>query len=171
LKTVNRKLKALDYFKAELEPLDPAQKHAIVEVLREFMAEIRIIFGENSAAFFKCFPKERQPCSTCALNPATDEFKGFAATAYGLLCSFRDGRPFICHDNQPGWEDNVVEQRRIIFCSSFAVVFSTKLLSAKGAAERAMIHIRALAPGMKEVQGGKNILSADKMTKAHLLQS
>lgn len=72
--------------------------------MRAFMTELRVIFKRNAKEKYQRFPGMATPCSTCAFNESTDSWKGWDATAWGLMRAIDQDRPFYCHHKKSGEE-------------------------------------------------------------------
>ncbi len=139
-------IEAPDYFKKDFgDHLTPCQKKQIAQVLKEFMGGIRILLDQSTAQLRRneC-SKVGSPCATCAFNPATDTWKGFVGTVYGLVWALANDKLFMCHSTQPGWKENRLDLRRLGFCKGFALVWLVKKSSAEKLARRAQTNIRAI---------------------------
>jgi len=66
-----------------------------------FIQRIRSLYRERAIAHRSAFPGTPSPCHTCALNPSTDTWQGFDATATNLMDSLLGERPFFCHEPLP----------------------------------------------------------------------
>jgi len=121
-----------NHLEKDFGQLTPEQKLTVTEIMRIFMEGLRGILKEATPVFYDQNPNERRPCETCAFNPSTDSFSGFTATAYGMMKSIRDVKPFFCHDNQPNWRDNVVDHpQELKMCRGFLALISIHYVSAR----------------------------------------
>ncbi len=125
-----------NHLERELASITPGQLALVTEVLKVFMAEIRQIISQSRP----------NSCSTCAFNPATDDLPGFAPTAYGLIWAICNHKLFLCHHNQPTWENNLIDPSKAPLCESFRSVLTTNARAAYSSATRAMEAIRKIVP-------------------------
>ena len=70
-------------------------------LLLAYVDELRAILKRTAPAYGAKFPNAKPPCHTCALNPATDNWKGLEVTLLGLCRAIGNDQPFYCHENLP----------------------------------------------------------------------
>jgi hypothetical protein len=129
-----------------LGDMTPAQLIAVLGVLTTFMSEIRQIREQAPCAAHGSGPT----CESCAFEPTKDSEKGFAPTAYGLLWAICNRKLFVCHANQPTWEDNLLDTSKgVVLCNGFKQVKDED--RAHVVATKAMEAIREIVP-FKETQ-------------------
>ena len=133
-----------NFLERELGTLTPEQSKRVRAVLSNFMAEFRAILRPALRYLRAHDPSCEGPCSSCASLPRTDSWPGFAPTAYGLLTAIRDGKVFICHDNQPGWEDRRIDPTKVKICRAFVLVKVVDQETIQKAAKRAHAHIQKI---------------------------
>ena len=117
---------ATNYLQKELGELTPAQLEAVTAALRIFAAEMRSTLKLCGRAFQYLFPEHDSPCGTCAMQPSTDDWPGFAATWYGVFVSIRDTKPFLCHETQSGWEAGTIDLENLKLCTGVLAVFASE---------------------------------------------
>lgn len=73
-----------------------------------FIQELRRILKRRWPELRAQFPDQRSPCHTCALNPGTDNWRGFDSTAIALMRAIEYDEPFYCHEpferTRDGWK-------------------------------------------------------------------
>ena len=78
-----------------------AAEHSYLDrYLRAYMGALRRILKRRG------IPEGASPpCHSCAFNPATDHWPGFAATVSGVMTSLEKVTPFVCHEHMPQGAD------------------------------------------------------------------
>jgi hypothetical protein len=130
---------AINFLERDFGVLEGQKLQGVLYILRQFMEDIRTYAGQAETRLGCTQIQRLERCSTCALNPATDGFPGFAPTAYGFLYSILYDKRFLCHGNQPLWPGtDKVDLSRARECAgsmSLYVVFEDE---SKTLARRAM---------------------------------
>ncbi len=141
-------VEATNWLVAELGTLDAGRLQQVTGILQGFMGAIRELQRRGENRMTQCQVTVGTGCHSCAFNPATDGLPGFAATAYGLVRTFRLTAPFMCHRSQSGPErvTNTVRRSTLEHCVGFATVFITHPVEAKDLAMRATTLIQAVVP-------------------------
>ncbi len=142
-------VEAPNWLEKELGELTPEQLQKVTGILRRFMITIRELMNRGKDRMDQCSVTAGVNCASCAFNPATDGSLGFAATAYGLMRTFRLTAPFMCHRSQSSAEkaENMVRTETLEHCVGFSIVFITYPGVAKDAAMRATDSILEIVPG------------------------
>ncbi|MES2214307.1 MAG: hypothetical protein V4465_02915 [Patescibacteria group bacterium] len=109
---------AIDFFEVEFGSITPAQRDTVEKILRLFMNDYRRVIDPHAPEGMACVESGPR-CGSCAFNPSIDQSKDFLPTAFGVLKSLRDGLPFLCHRNQPGWKDSQINMANRIVCEGF----------------------------------------------------
>jgi hypothetical protein len=110
---------ALDHLKRELPGITLEQQEAVTKILAVFMQTLRRLIDPLASENEACMQAGPR-CATCAFNPRTDSWPGFAPTAYGMLRATRDSLPFACHDNQPTWQkEGTINPSLIELCQGY----------------------------------------------------
>lgn len=134
-------MKSPNWLERDLGEMTDEQRKLVTEILLTFMREIREIQQSSRGSE----PKSGVTCESCAFNPSLDSDKGFLPTAYGLLKAICDQKLFVCHANQEGWKDNVLDTSKpVALCNGFKQVKEEERTFT--AAEKAMQAIRETVP-------------------------
>ena len=121
---VPTRITGVDRFQQDFGNLEQYRKDEIIRILRGFMLEIRVILADSARMMGIILPEISDRCATCAFNPATDGFGGFAATAYGLLLAIlTDQQVFLCHGDEPDWKaQHPIDPENPLLCHGFQSV-------------------------------------------------
>lgn len=139
-------------------------KDLVYRVLRLFVVELRTIYNRLKGPYYKRFPNAGHPCASCAFQPATDDWTGWDNTAYHMMQSLRDERPFYCHANLPwtkdirDWttEDHQHFHDHAKLCSAYAVIMGDP--ESKKAFIRAAAKAQAIDLATCTIPGAGDIL-------------
>lgn len=137
-------VKARDFLAEEVGDLDAGRKSQVLDVLSEFMRDIRACLDTTLAQMSVAHPECPVPCPTCAFNPKTDGWKGFGPTAYGLARALHRGTNFFCHWGHPERRDNIFDLTKVTPCIGFTSVKVSYPVEAKRIANKAMEQIEAI---------------------------
>lgn len=95
-------------------------REQVIKAFRLMMRRLRQIAKYNGKVACEMGIKLRPICGTCAFGPNIRRQKGFLATSHGVMAALVEPKiQFMCHDNQPAHESNLIERRRLIYCSGY----------------------------------------------------
>lgn len=119
-KKTPKKIESPNRFREEIGRITPQQEREVRKRLRSFL-HVLVMMQRATLRELRKDPesKDLSPCSTCALNPRTFRMKGFLPTSYGFLTALRDGKKFVCHDNQPQWRKGLIDLSKIKLCNGW----------------------------------------------------
>ena len=139
-------VKSPNRFDEDFGDATPIQRRKIIQILREFMVEVRAVLGSTGRMARLTRPSVESQCATCAFNPVLDDARGFPATAYGLLSAIYRDQIFICHSGQSGWKKCLIDPKSVTICSGFESVRLFSGTRSALAAAKAMRAIREVVP-------------------------
>lgn len=81
-------------------------------------------FRKRAREHYERFPEGARPCSTCALNPSTNDWQGQDTTAMQFVTALIRNAPFYCHKDAPedperGW---LIDPERDDLCAGWWVI-------------------------------------------------
>lgn len=147
MQTSIKLLKAPNHFESDFGNLDPQRRREVIAVLRTFMEDLRGLLEKVDPVVERC-RKDMARCTTCAFEPSTDAWPGFAATTYGLLKSFGDEHPFYCHRNQilENHNNNLIDPTKLPLCNGFITLMALKRAEVKALTQKASTAIQKIVP-------------------------
>ncbi len=113
-------------------------------MLKVFIQDLRSILKRDTIVFFEKEPVTEKRCTTCAFNPNTDQFKGFAPTVYGVFWAIKNMKVFMCHRGQSGAKDNKFDLSTLVLCNGFKAIILSNIQGCHGAMEKARNSIQEI---------------------------
>jgi hypothetical protein len=143
----NRFITKPDPFESDFGCLELEKREQVVELLREFIRDMRVILDESERKTRRTVPEFLNRCETCAFASCTDSLRGFPATIYGLLLSILKDQIFTCHSKNPNWKgQHQIDREKPDLCNGYAGIRLSAGTEVAVLAIKKMTLIRKIVP-------------------------
>lgn len=128
----------------------------------DLIERLQVAYRKTAPDQFEQFPAMKHPCSTCAIAPKTNGWRGMDRTVMGFFVALATCAPFYCHDGWPRTADGwAVDLDRVDLCSAYTVVASIE--------RENLAEIAAAALDMPEFVGHPELVAVFARQTARIL--